>query len=406
LPQLAKRFETLPEYVLARIPQKKHELLKRGVDVIDLGAGDADLMPPEAALRRLGEAVQIPSMNRYGFGLGLVQFREAVSAWMQKRFGLTFDPLKEIVPLIGSKEGLSHLALAYMEAGRVAIVPEPGYNSYIGGSLLSGGEVYKYALRPRTKFLVELDEIPAEVLKRAKVLYLNYPNNPTAAIAPKEYLERVVKKCRELDCLLVFDNAYSEVAFDGYVPPSIFEIDGARDVAIEFHSMSKTYNMTGWRCGWAVAKPEIAAALAKVKSFVDTGQFQAVQAAAVAALDSWEQFLPRNLQVFTERRDAAVKAFCEAGFTCEAPKATMYLWIPLPDSVPSAAFAERLMEDEGVIVLPGSGFGAGGEGFFRISFITSPARIAEAAKRAGKVLRSMQAGEGTARQGREKAGAQ
>jgi LL-diaminopimelate aminotransferase len=405
LPQLAKRFETLPEYVLARIPQKKHELLKRGVDVIDLGAGDADLMPPEAALRRLGEAVQIPGMNRYGFGLGLVQFREAVSAWMEKRFGLKFDPLKEIVPLIGSKEGLSHLALAYMEAGRVAIVPEPGYNSYIGGSLLSGGEVYKYALRPRTKFLVELDEIPADVLKRAKVLYLNYPNNPTAAIAPKEYLERVVKKCRELDCLLVYDNAYSEVAFDGYVPPSIFEIEGARDVAIEFHSMSKTYNMTGWRCGWAVAKPEISAALAKVKSFVDTGQFQAVQAAAVAALDSWEQFLPRNLKVFTERRDAAVKAFCEAGFTCEAPKATMYLWIPLPDSVPSAAFAERLMEDEGVIVLPGSGFGAGGEGFFRISFITSPARIAEAAKRAGQVLRSMTASEGAAKKGREKAGA-
>jgi LL-diaminopimelate aminotransferase len=405
LPQLAKRFETLPEYVLARIPQKKHELLKRGVDVIDLGAGDADLMPPEAALRRLGEAVQIPGMNRYGFGLGLVQFREAVSAWMQKRFGLKFDPLKEIVPLIGSKEGLSHLALAYMEQGRVAIIPEPGYNSYIGGTLLSGGEVYKYALRPRTKFLVELDEIPADVLKRAKVLYLNYPNNPTSAIAPKEYLERVVKKCRELDILLVYDNAYSEMAFDGYVPPSIFEIEGAREVAIEFHSMSKTYNMTGWRCGWAVAKPEICAALAKVKSFVDTGQFQAVQAAAVAALESWEQFLPRNLKVFTERRDAAVKAFCEAGFTCEAPKATMYLWIPLPESVPSAEFAERLMEDEGVIVLPGSGFGAGGEGFFRISFITSPGRIAEAAKRAGKVLRAMQSGEGRPAKGREKAGA-
>ena len=405
MPSLAKRFETLPEYVLARIPQKKHELLKRGVDVIDLGAGDADLMPPEAALRRLGEAVQIPAMNRYGFGLGLVQFREAVSAWMQKRFGLKFDPLKEIVPLIGSKEGLSHLALAYMEAGRVAIVPEPGYNSYIGGSLLSGGEVYKYALRPRTKFLVELDEIPADVLTRAKVLYLNYPNNPTSAIAPKEYLERVVRKCRELDILLVYDNAYSEMAFDGYVPPSIFEIEGARDVAIEFHSMSKTYNMTGWRCGWAVAKPEISSALAKVKSFVDTGQFQAVQAAAVAALESWEQFLPRNLKVFTERRDAAVKAFCDAGFTCEAPKATMYLWIPLPESIPSAAFAERLMEDEGVIVLPGSGFGAGGEGFFRISFITSPARIAEAAKRAGKVLRSMTAGEGSAARGRQTAGA-
>ena len=402
MPSLAKRFETLPEYVLARIPQKKHELLKKGVDVIDLGAGDADLMPPEAALRRITEAVYIPSMNRYGFGLGLVQYREAVAAWMEKRFKLRFDPLKEIVPLIGSKEGISHLALAYMEPGRVAIVPEPGYNSYIGGSLLAGGEVYKYALRPRTKFLVDLDEIPAETLKRAKVLYLNYPNNPTAAIAPLDYLQKVVKRCRELDILLVFDNAYSEMSFDGYVPPSIFEIDGARDVAIEFHSMSKTYNMTGWRCGWAVAKPEIAGALAKVKSFVDTGQFMGIQAAAVAALESWETFVPRNREVFRERRDAAVKAFCEAGFTCDAPKATMYLWIPLPEGVPSADFAERLMEEEGVIVLPGSGFGAGGEGFFRISFITSAARIAEAAKRAGKVLERMQ--RGSADRKRETAG--
>lgn len=389
MPQLAKRFETLPEYVLARIPQKKHEMLKRGVDVIDLGAGDADLMPPEAALRRLTEAVYIPGMSRYGFGLGLVQFREAAAAWMKKRFGLTFDPLKEIVPLIGSKEGISHLALAYMEPGCVAIVPEPGYNSYVGGSLLSGGEVYKYALRPRTNFLVELDDIPSDVLQRAKVLYLNYPNNPTAAIAPLDYLQRVVKRCRELDILLVYDNAYSEMAFDGYVPPSIFEIDGARDVAIEFHSMSKTYNMTGWRCGWAAARPEIAAALAKVKSFVDTGQFMAVQSAAVSALESWENFLPKNREVFRERRDAAVQAFREAGFSCEPPKATMYLWIPLPDGLPSATFAERLMEDEGVIVLPGSGFGAGGEGYFRISFITSPARIAEAAQRAGRVLRKL-----------------
>src|SRR5262245_19983613 len=273
-------------------------------------------MPPDAALRRITEAVYIPGMNRYGFGLGLVQFREAVAAWMQKRFGLGFDPIKEIVPLIGSKEGISHLALAYMEPGRVAIVPEPGYNSYVGGSLLSGGEVYKYPLRPRTKFLVELDEIPAEVLKRAKVLYLNYPNNPTAAIAPREYLERVVRRCRELDMLLVYDNAYSELAFDGYVPPSIFEIDGAWDTAIEFHSLSKTYNMTGWRCGWAVGRPQFTSVLSKIKSFTDTGQFMAVQAAGVAALESHADFVPNNLKIFKERRDAAVNSFRAAGFKC------------------------------------------------------------------------------------------
>ena len=377
---------------MARVPQRKRELLAAGVDVIDLGPGDADLLPPPAAQRRLAEASAIPSMNRYGFGLGLVEFREAVSMWMGKRFNLRFDPMTEIVPLLGSKEGISHLALAYVDPGQVTIVPEPGYNSYGGGTRLAGGEPYTYALRPRTNFLVELDEIPADMLRRARILYLNYPNNPTGAIAPRDYLERTVRRCRELDLLLVYDNAYSELAYDGYVPPSIFEIDGARDVAVEFHSMSKTYNMTGWRCGWAVAKPEIASALAKVKMFVDTGSFMAVQSAAVAAIASYDEWVPKNVAVFRERRDAAVKAFREAGFDVALPRATMYLWVPLPAGIPSAMFAERLLDDEGVIVLAGSSFGEGGEGFFRVSFITGPERLAEAARRAGRVLQSLTAG--------------
>ncbi len=396
MPKSAGRLDTLPEYAMARVPQRKRELLAAGVDVIDLGPGDADLMPPPAAQARLAEAAAVPAMNRYGFGLGLVEFREAVATWMGRRFNLRFDPLTEIVPLIGSKEGISHLALAYVDPGQVTIVPEPGYNSYAGGTRLAGGEPYRYALRPRTNFLVDLDDIPADVLRRARILYLNYPNNPTGAIAPRDYLERTVRRCRELDLLLVYDNAYSELAYDGYVPPSIFEIDGARDVAVEFHSMSKTYNMTGWRCGWAVARPEIAAALARVKTFVDTGSFQAVQAAAVAALESYDEFVPRNVATFKERRDAAVAAFRAAGFQCETPRATMYLWIPLPEGIPSAMFAERLMEEEGVIVLAGSGFGEGGEGFFRISFITGPERLAEAARRAGRVLQSLTAGVGAA----------
>src|SRR2546423_159919 len=391
MPKLAARFQSLPEYPLATIPQKKRELLDRGVDVIDLGAGDADLAPPEQALSRMAEAIQEPVLSRYGFGLGHVPYREAVSAWMQKRFGVRFDPMTEVVPLIGSKEGISHLALAYMEPGAVGIIPEPGYNSYQGGTLLASGEPYRYALRPRTDFLVELDEIPDEVLRRTRILYLNYPNNPTAAVAPVEYLERVVRTCRERDILLVYDNAYSELAFDGYVPPSIFEIEGAREVAIEFHSLSKTYNMTGWRCGWAVSRPEVASTLAKVKSFVDTGQFMAIQAAGVAALASWAEFVPKNVAIFKERRDAAVAAFRLAGFECEVPRATMYLWIKLPEGIPSAGFADRLLEEQGVVVMAGSAFGAGGEGFFRISFITSPARIAEAAQRAGKLLASMAA---------------
>ena len=392
MPRLSHRLETLPEYVLARIPARKRALIERGVDVIDLGAGDADLAPPQAALDRLATASREPALQRYGFGIGYVPFREAVSAFMQKRFGLRFDPMTEVVPLLGSKEGISHLALAYIDRGDVGIIPEPGYNSYQGGTLLSGGEAYRYALRPRTNFLVDLDEIPDDVLRRARILYLNYPNNPTAAIAPRDYLEAVVRRCRELDLLLVYDNAYAEMAFDGYVPPSIFEIEGARDVAIEFHSLSKTFNMTGWRCAWSVAKPEISAQLAKVKSFVDTGQFMAIQAAGAVALEQYDAFVPGNLAIFRERRDAAVQAFRAAGFACDVPRATMYLWIPLPAGIASAAFAERLMEDEGVIVLPGSGFGAGGEGFFRISFIAPPARIAEAARRAGRVLAAMTSG--------------
>ncbi|MBA3671696.1 MAG: aminotransferase class I/II-fold pyridoxal phosphate-dependent enzyme, partial [Gemmatimonadaceae bacterium] len=366
MPSHANRFTTLPDYPLATIPQRKRALVARGVDVIDLGAGDADLAPPEAVLARAQEAVREPALSRYGFGLGYVPYREAVSAFMQRRFGVHCDPLSEVVPLLGSKEGISHLAFAYMEQGTVGIIPEPGYNAYQGGTLLGGGEAYRYPLRPRTKFLVELDEIPDDVLRRARILYLNYPNNPTGAVAPLEYLARVVRTCQERDILLVYDNAYSELAFDGYRPPSIFEVEGAREVAIEFHSLSKTYNMTGWRCGWAVTRPEVASALAKVKSFVDTGQFMAVQAAGVAALESHDTFVPANVAIFKERRDAGVAAFRAAGFECEAPLATMYLWIKLPEGIPSALFADRLLEDAGVVVLAGSAFGAGGEGFFRI----------------------------------------
>jgi LL-diaminopimelate aminotransferase len=392
MPRYARRLLTLPDYPLGRFPEKKRQLIARGMDVIDLGAGDADLAPPPVAVERLAAAARNPSMSRYGFGLGLVEYREAIARFMKRRFDLEFDPFTEIVPLIGSKEGISHVALAYAEDGDVTIIPEPGYLAYVGGTQLALGEPYRYALRPENDFLVDLDEIPADVLRRTRILYLNYPNNPTAAVAPRDYLEKVVRRCRELDILLVYDNAYSEMAFDGYRPPSIFEIDGARDVAIEFHSMSKTYNMTGWRCGWAAGAKELVAPLAKVKLFVDTGAFMAVQAASAAALDDWAEFAPRNIAVFEERRDAAVAAFRENGFDVIAPKATMYLWIPLPEHITSAEFAEFLMEEEGVIVLPGSSFGQGGEGFFRVSFVTSADRLREAAVRAGRVLTRLSVG--------------
>jgi LL-diaminopimelate aminotransferase len=401
VPPYTDRLLSLPEYPLSGIPEKKRDLIARGVDVIDLGAGDADLSPPPAVIERLAEAARIPTMSRYGFALGLVEYREAVARFMKRRFNQDFNPLKEIIPLIGSKEGISHLAFAYTTKGDYTIVPEPGYNSYVGGTILAEATPYKYALRPENDFLIDLDKVPADVLKKTKILYLNYPNNPTSAIAPKEYLQDMVRRCKELDILLVYDNAYSELAYDGYVPPSIFEIEGARDVAIEFHSMSKTYNMTGWRCGWACGKQEFIAGLAKVKSFIDTGSFMGIQAAAATALDKCADWIPTNVAEFKRRRDAAADAFTEAGFPVARPKATMYIWCPLPKNIPSAVFGERLLQDEGVIVLPGSAFGPGGEGFFRVSFITSPERLREAATRAGRVLKKLQAQSGEdARPGR------
>jgi LL-diaminopimelate aminotransferase len=330
-------------------------------------------------------------MHRYGFGLGYVPFREAVVRWMQRRFGLAFDPFTEVCPLIGSKEGLVHLCQAFVQRGEAVVVPEPGYLAYLGGALLGESEVVPYPLRPRTRFLVELDELPEAVLRRTKLLFLNYPNNPTAAVAPRDYLTRVVRTCRERDILLVYDNAYSEFGFDGYVAPSIFEIEGAREVAVEFHSLSKTYNMTGWRQGWAVGDASFIGPLAKVKSFIDTGTFMAIQKAGVAALESWAEFVPGNVGVFRERRDAAVEAFRAAGFACEAPRAGMYLWLAMPDGLPSRPFTDRLMDDEAVITIAGSSFGAGGEGFFRVSLIAAPDRLREAAVRAGRVLAAVRA---------------
>ncbi len=390
MPRFSARLGALPPYPLAHIPARKRALLAAGVDVIDLGAGDADLAPPPEAVEALQRASTDSAMHRYGFGMGHVPYREAIATYMHERFGVVTDPITEVVPLLGSKEGLAHVASAFLQPGDVAVLPDPAYAAYQGGTLLADAEPHIVRLSAEHDFLVELDALPADVLARTRVVYLNYPNNPTGAIAPRAYLERTVRTCVEHDMLLVFDNAYAEFGFDGYVPPSIFEIEGAREVAMEFHSLSKTFNMTGWRSGWAVARPELAGALAKVKSFVDTGTFLPIQVAGAAALSARQRFVPGNLAVFRERRDAAVAAFATAGFEVTSPRSTMYLWIPLPDGIGSAAFADRVREETGVIVMPGVGFGAGGEGYFRVSFIQSPERTAEAARRAGIVLTEMQ----------------
>jgi LL-diaminopimelate aminotransferase len=376
----------LPGYPLADVPQIKRELLAKGVDVIDLGAGDADLAPPPAAVAALREAVQNPLMGRYPFQLGLPAYREAVSGWMERRFGVKLDPYREVLPLIGSKEGIAHVAFTCVGPGDVTVLPDPGYQPYIGGTLLAGGEPHIVALREEHDFLVPLGELPREITSRTRVLYLNYPNNPTAAIAPREYLEGCVEFCRRHDALLVYDNAYSEVAFDGYRPPSILEIPGAMEVAVEFHSFSKTYNMTGWRIGWAAGNEEVIAALSRLKAFVDTGQFLPVQAGAAAALACYDEWVPRNVEIFRERRDVFGRALAELGFQVRVPRATMYFWVPVPGAERSEAFARRALLEQGIVLMPGNALGQGGEGYFRAALTQSPDRLREAAARLGRLL--------------------
>jgi LL-diaminopimelate aminotransferase len=385
-PRIADRVGQLPGYPLAKIPQRKRELLAKGVDVIDLGAGDDNVAPPEIAVRALGEALRDPGMSRYGFQLGLPAFRQAVSRYHRRRFGHDFDPMSEVLPLLGSKEGIAHFALATCNPGDVAVVPEPGYQCYIGGAIGALAEVRLYPLTPRTDFLVELGELPADLLRRTRIAFLNYPNNPTAAVAPRDYLARTVATCREYGIALAYDNPYVEITYDGYRAPSIFEIEGAREVALEFHSVSKSFTLTGWRLGWAVGNAGLISALTKIKSYYDTGPFLAVQHAGVAVLDCAEDIVGPVVTRYRGRRDAAVAALRKAGFDATVPQATLYLWVPLPRGIRSAAFAEKAMEEEGVIVLSGRSFGESADGFFRIALTAPEARLEEAAVRLGKVL--------------------
>jgi LL-diaminopimelate aminotransferase len=390
--KFSQRLQALPGYPLAEIPSIKRRLIESGVDVIDLGAGDNDTPPPAVAVESMTAGLRNPALSKYGFQQGLPEFRQAAARWVERRFGHRFDPVTEILPLIGSKEGLSHLPLAVVNPGDVVIVPEPGYQAYLGGALLSGAEPYIAPLRPENKFLLQLDQVPADILRRSRLVFLNYPNNPTAAIAPPSYLERMVALCRQHGILLAYDNAYCDLTFDGYQAPSIFDVAGARDIALEFFSLSKSYSMTGWRLGFAAGRPELIGALTRVKSYVDTGPFLAVQKAGAAALDHGEEIVAPIRGELQRRRDAAVTALQDAGFSVEAPQAAMYLWVPLPQHAQSAAFAKYALEGMGVVVLPGSAFGPAGEGFFRIALTVGPERLRAAAERLGQALERLRRG--------------
>ncbi len=391
--QISARVQSLPGYPLAEIPALKRRLIESGVDVIDLGAGDNDAPPPAVAVSAMGEALRDPAYSKYGFQQGLPAFRQAASRWVERRFGRRFDPVTELLPLIGSKDGLAHLPFAVVDPGDATIVPEPGYQAYLGGSLLAGAEPYIAPLLRENGFLLDFERIPEAVLRRAKVAFVNYPNNPTAAVATPEYLERAVAVCRRHGILLAYDNAYCDLTFDGYRAPSIFEAAGADEVALEFFSLSKSFSMTGWRLGFAVGRAALIGALTRVKSYVDTGPFLAVQKAGAAVLDRAEEISAPIREELQRRRDAAVPALREAGFALESPKAAMYLWVALPGGLPSAGFARRALEDTGAVVLPGSAFGPAGEGYFRIALTVGPDRLREAAGRLGRVLQAGPRGE-------------
>ena len=386
MPELSRLFLDLPKYALADVPQIKAQLVEQGVDVIDLGAGDADQMPPPQAIAAIQAAVTEERYSRYPFSRGLPEFRAKVAEWMKERFGLELDPFEELLPLIGSKEGIAHLPLAYLNPGDGAIIPDPGYYPYFGGTYMLGADAIKVPLRQEKAFLLDWSEVPEEKLARAKLLYLNYPNNPTGAVASDRYFMEALDFCRQNDLLLVNDNAYSEIAFDGYRPPSVLQYEGARDVAVEFHSLSKTFNMTGWRVGWVAGHKGTIQAMTRIKPYYDTGAFLACQAAGVAALDASAEFVPKNVALFQGRRDAAVAAFREAGFQVESPRATLYLWIPIPDGEPSVDFARRILQESGVVLFPGAGMGEGGEGFFRVALTMPAERLREAAQRVAEVL--------------------
>ncbi len=377
----AERLKKLPPYLFKEIDRKKSEVRARGVDIIDLGIGDPDLPTPPHIIEALKKAVEDPATHRYPSYSGMGDFKETVAKWYQERFGVELDPDTEVVSLIGSKEGIAHFPLAFVNPGDVALVPAPAYPVYHIATMFAGGESYFMPLLSENRFLPDLDAIPDEITSRARIMFINYPNNPTSAVADLEFFRKVVEFARDNNILVCHDAAYTEMAFDGYRPPSFLAADGAKEVGIEFHSLSKTYNMTGWRIGFAVGNREAIDGLGAIKSNIDSGVFQAVQMAGIEAIRGDQSCVRDMVQVYSRRRDLMVKGLQDVGFEVESPRATFYLWIKVPEGYTSADLTERLLEDAGLVVTPGNGFGEPGEGYFRIALTQKRERLAEAVQR-------------------------
>jgi LL-diaminopimelate aminotransferase len=379
--KVASRLSLLPPYLFAELDRLKREVAQTGVDVISLGIGDPDLPTPQHIVDALKRTADLPANHRYPDYQGLDRFREAATGWYQRRFAVTLDSTREACALIGSKEGIANFPVAVVDPGDVVLIPSPGYPVYYSGCVFNGGEPYYMPLRRENAFLPDFAAIPAEVARRAKLMWLNYPNNPTAATADREFFKQAVDYCLKHNIILAHDFAYSEIAFDGYSAPSVLEVDGARECAIEFHSLSKTYSMTGWRVGFVVGNATLVGALGTVKTNVDSGVFQAVQEAAIAGLSGSDETLRQYCAIYQQRRDLMVAGLRALGLACEVPRATFYLWAQVPADYTSVSFTERVLKETGVVITPGSGFGKGGEGYVRFSLTVSSERLHEAVER-------------------------
>jgi LL-diaminopimelate aminotransferase len=383
--QEADRLKKLPPYLFAEIDRQKKEARARGADLVDLGIGDPDLPTPPHIIEALARSAREPKNHRYPDYEGLLTFRAAAAHWYRERFSVALDPATEVLTLIGSKEGTAHAPLAFVNPGDVVLVPDPGYPVYAAGTWFAGGEPHFLPLRAERDFLPDLDAIPADVLRRARMLYLNYPNNPTAAVATPAFFARVVEFARRHGIIVCHDAMYSELKFDGYDPPSFLQTPGAKDVGVEFHSCSKTYSMTGWRIGFVVGNADVLKGIGRVKTNVDSGVFQAVQEAGIAALTGPQESVAKSRAIYQERRDVVVDGLRKLGLPVTPPRATFFVWAPVPNGGDSRKWAARLLQDAGVVVTPGVGFGPSGEGYYRIALTVDKARIAEAMERLGRL---------------------
>lgn len=373
--------QNLPPYLFARIEKKIEEARQQGIDVISLGIGDPDQPTPKHIIDKMAETIYDAPNHQYPSSVGMLRYREAVANWYRARFGVELDAKTEVVSLLGSKEGIAHISFAYLNKGDINLVPDPGYPVYGIGTLLAGGESHLMPLKEENGFLPVLEDIPAEIARKAKLMFVNYPNNPTGAVADLDFYSRVVEFARSYDVLVCHDAAYSELAYEGYRAPSFLQAPGAKEVGVEFHSLSKTYNMTGWRIGWMVGNPAAVEVMGRFKSNVDSGVFQAIQYAAIAGLEGPQQCVQEMQQMYEQRRDAAVTGLRELGFKITPPRGSFYIWVPVPAGYTSASFAEAVLEKASVIITPGNGYGQYGEGYIRIALTVDKSRIAEAFQR-------------------------